>query len=64
MSVNPRAVAAIKRVVRAVSAERARAVAAEALAASNALEAEGVLSRYLREAIGEHASIVGGLPAV
>ncbi|MFN2564263.1 MAG: phosphoenolpyruvate--protein phosphotransferase [Gemmatimonadaceae bacterium] len=52
MSVNPRAVPAIKRVLRAVSAERARAAAEQALAAPNALEAEAVLARYLREAVG------------
>jgi phosphoenolpyruvate-protein kinase (PTS system EI component) len=61
MSVNPRAVAAIKRVFRAVSAERARAVATEALAAPNAAEAEAIVSRYLREAIGPNASVVAGL---
>jgi phosphotransferase system enzyme I (PtsI) len=64
MSVNPRAVAAIKRVFRAVNAERARAVASEALAAANAAEAEAVVSRYLREAVGPHASTVAGLPAI
>ncbi|MDQ3997010.1 MAG: phosphoenolpyruvate--protein phosphotransferase, partial [Gemmatimonadota bacterium] len=64
MSVNPRAVAAIKRVFRAVSAKQARAVATEALAAANAAEAEVVVSRYLREAIGPHASTVAGLPGV
>jgi phosphotransferase system enzyme I (PtsI) len=64
MSVNPRAVAAIKRVFRAVSAERARAVAAEALAAPNAIEAEAIVARYLREAIGPLASTVAGLPVV
>lgn len=64
MSVNPRAVAAIKRVFRAVSAERARAVATQALAAPNALEAEAVVARYLREAIGARASTVAGLPVV
>jgi phosphoenolpyruvate-protein phosphotransferase (PTS system enzyme I) len=64
MSVNPRAVASIKRVFRAVSAKEARAVATEALAASSAAEAEAVVSRYLREAIGPHASTVAGLPAV
>jgi phosphotransferase system enzyme I (PtsI) len=60
MSVSPRAVPAIKRVFRAVSAERARAAATEALAAPNAIEAEAVLSRYLHEAIGPQA----GLPVV
>ncbi|MDQ3949539.1 MAG: phosphoenolpyruvate--protein phosphotransferase, partial [Gemmatimonadota bacterium] len=64
MSVNPRAVAAIKRVFRAVSAESARAVVTEALAAPNAAEAEAILSRYLREAIGPHAEVIAGLPVV
>jgi phosphotransferase system enzyme I (PtsI) len=64
MSVNPRAVPAIKRVFRAVSAERAHEVANQALAAANALEAEAIMSRYLREAIGPHASTVAGLPVV
>jgi phosphoenolpyruvate-protein phosphotransferase (PTS system enzyme I) len=64
MSVNPRAVAAIKRVFRAVSAERAQAVANQALAAPNALEAEAIVSRYLRDAIGPLASTVAGLPAI
>jgi phosphotransferase system enzyme I (PtsI) len=61
MSVNPRAVASIKRVFRAVSAERARDVATQAMAAPNAAEAEAIVSRYLREAIGPHASTVAGL---
>jgi phosphotransferase system enzyme I (PtsI) len=60
MSVNPRAVPAIKRVFRAVSAERARAAAHEALAASNAIEAEAALLRYYREAVDPRA----GLPVV
>jgi phosphotransferase system enzyme I (PtsI) len=64
MSVNPRAVTAIKRVFRAVSAERARAVATEALAAPNAAAAEAVLSRYLREAIGPLAPAIAGLPVL
>jgi phosphotransferase system enzyme I (PtsI) len=64
MSVNPRAVAAMKRVFRAVSLERARAVAAEALAAANAAEAEAILSRYLREAIGARVQAIAGLPVV
>jgi phosphotransferase system enzyme I (PtsI) len=63
MSVNPRAVAAIKRVFRAVSAERAREAATKALNAPNAAEAEAILSRYLRDAIGPHAAVVAGLPA-
>jgi phosphoenolpyruvate-protein phosphotransferase (PTS system enzyme I) len=62
MSVNPRAVAAIKRVFRAVSAERAREAATKALNAPNAAEAEAILSRYLRDAIGPHAAVVAGLP--
>jgi phosphoenolpyruvate-protein phosphotransferase (PTS system enzyme I) len=61
MSVNPRAVASIKRVFRAVSAERARDIATQAMAAPNAAEAEAIVSRYLREAIGPHASTVAGL---
>jgi phosphotransferase system enzyme I (PtsI) len=60
MSVNPRAVPAIKRVFRAVTAEGARAAAAAALAAPNAVEAEAVLLRYYREAVGTSA----GLPVV
>jgi phosphotransferase system enzyme I (PtsI) len=64
MSVNPRAVAAIKRVFRAVNAERARTAATEALAAPNAAEAEAILSRYLREAIGPRAEAIAGLPVV
>jgi phosphotransferase system enzyme I (PtsI) len=64
MSVNPRAVAAMKRVFRAVSLERARAVATEALAAANAAEAEAILSRYLREAIGPRVQAIAGLPVV
>jgi phosphotransferase system enzyme I (PtsI) len=64
MSVNPRAVAAIKRVFRAVSADDARTVANQAIAAPNALEAEAIVSRYLRDAIGPHASTVAGLPVL
>jgi phosphotransferase system enzyme I (PtsI) len=64
MSVNPRSVAAIKRVFRSVSADRARAVAMEALAAPNAAVAETILSRYLHEAIGPRAQAIAGLPVV
>src|SRR5919199_2804387 len=64
MSVNPRAVAAIKRVFRAVSAERARVAAAEALAAHTAADAEAALTRHLREALGPHALTAAGLPVV
>ena len=62
MSVNPRAVAAIKRVLRAVSADRARAAATAACASHNAVEAEAILSRYLHEVIGSHP--YAGLPVV
>src|SRR5918912_579996 len=64
MSVNPRGVAAIKRVFRAVSAERARVAANEALAASTAADAEAALTRHLREALGPHALTAAGLPVV
>jgi phosphotransferase system enzyme I (PtsI) len=64
MSVNPRGVGAIKRILRSVSAERARVVATEALAAPNALEAEAILGRYVREAVGPLAPAIAGLPVV
>jgi phosphotransferase system enzyme I (PtsI) len=64
MSVNPRGVAAIKRVFRAVSAERARVAASEALTASTAADAEAALTRHLREALGPHALTAAGLPVV
>lgn len=64
MSVNPRSVAAIKRVLRAVSADKARSVVTAACDAHSAVEAEAIISRYVHEAIGPHAPATASLPAV
>jgi phosphotransferase system enzyme I (PtsI) len=52
LSVSPRSVAAVKRIVRGVSAERARDAARAALACGTAREAEAVLHRALDDELG------------
>ena len=58
LSVNPRSVARVKRVVRSVSAANARAAVERALNAATAEEAEEILTKELREAVGDGASML------
>ena len=53
LSVNPRAVAHVKNVVRRVSAAKAREAVLQACDASTAEEAESILAKELRAAVGE-----------
>jgi phosphotransferase system enzyme I (PtsI) len=53
LSVSPRSVPFVKRIVRGVSAAQAEAAALQALDASTAADAQDVLHRRLREAIGD-----------
>jgi phosphotransferase system enzyme I (PtsI) len=55
LSVNPRAVAYVKRMVRSVDAGAARAAVERAIAAETADDAEALLSSELRNAVGEVA---------
>ncbi len=63
LSVNPRAVAHIKRALRSVSAADARDAAEAALAAPTAAQAEAVLAQRLRDALGDLLP-ADGLPAL
>ncbi len=58
LSVNPRSVARVKRVLRSVSAANARAAVERALDAGTAEEAEAILMAELRKAVGDGASIL------
>lgn len=58
LSVNPRSVARVKRLVRSVSAAGARAAVERALDAATAEEAESILLTELRSAVGDGASIL------
>lgn len=58
LSVNPRSVARVKRVLRSVSATHARAAVERALEAGTAEEAEAILMAELRGAVGDGASIL------
>jgi phosphotransferase system enzyme I (PtsI) len=60
LSVNPRAVAYVKRVVRSVSASSARAAVERAMAAETAEAAETLLSAELRSAVGEEVFLADG----
>jgi signal transduction protein with GAF and PtsI domain len=53
LSVNPRAVPLVKRVVRSVSTARAREAVTRACDALTAEEAEAILSAELRTAVGD-----------
>jgi phosphoenolpyruvate-protein phosphotransferase (PTS system enzyme I) len=53
LSVNPRAVAYVKRIIRAVSAGSARAAVERAMAAPTAEDAETLLTAELQSAVGE-----------
>jgi len=63
LSVAPRSVAVIKRLVRGLSTEIAREAALAALKARTAAEAERELWRRLHAAFGEAAFLEHGLPA-
>jgi len=58
MSVNPRSVARVKRVIRGVSAASARGAVDRAMASGTAEEAEAILTAELRAAVGDSASIL------
>ena len=62
LSVAPRAVPLVKRIVRGVSAEGAARAADAALAASTADAAEAVVRRFAGEALGESAAALFGEP--
>jgi phosphotransferase system enzyme I (PtsI) len=61
LSVAPRSVPLLKRVVRGVSAEAAAEAARAAAAASTAAEAEGVMRRYFAAAFGDELAGIDGL---
>ena len=57
LSVNPRSVPLVKRVMRCVSAADARKAAELALAAGTAEESEAILAAALRSALGDSARL-------
>ena len=61
MSVGPRAVSHIKRIVRGVSMEQARASGERAMQAANAAEAQAILLGTLREALQDAPYLLEGL---
>ena len=63
LSVAPRSVPLVKRIVRGVTFEQARRAAAAALDARTAEEARGELARSLGDAIGDAPYLYDGLPA-
>jgi phosphotransferase system enzyme I (PtsI) len=63
LSVAPRSVALIKRLVRGISIEIAGEAASAALRSGTALEAEHALRRRLHAAFGEAPFLEHGLPA-
>jgi phosphotransferase system enzyme I (PtsI) len=58
LSVNPRSVARVKRVIRSVSAANARAAVERALQVGTAEEAEAILLAELRAAVGDSTSML------
>lgn len=64
LSVAPRAVASVKRVIRGVRMAAAIEAAQAALSASTAREAETLLRRRLRAELDSHDRATGGLPAL
>ncbi len=64
LSVAPRAVASVKRVVRGIRMAVAREAAEAALAAGTAREAETLLRRRLRAELDRHDGAAAGLPAL
>jgi phosphoenolpyruvate-protein phosphotransferase (PTS system enzyme I) len=63
LSVSPRSVSYIKRMIRNIDAESAREAVAEALLSSTAAECESILRRHLENAGGATQVAVDGLPA-
>jgi phosphotransferase system enzyme I (PtsI) len=63
LSVAPRSVSLVKRIVRSVTAAHAKLAAAAALRALTADEARGELARRLADVIGEVPFLYDGLPA-
>jgi phosphoenolpyruvate-protein phosphotransferase (PTS system enzyme I) len=61
LSVNPRAVPLLKRVIRGVSAQRATDAARQALDARTAAEAEEIVRWHLTEALGDASFLGDGL---
>lgn len=64
LSVAPRSVAMVKRIVRGVSVEIARQAADAALAAPTAARVEDILKERLHSAFGDVAFMGGGLPEI
>lgn len=64
LSVAPRSVAMVKRIVRGVSVEIAREAADAALAAPTAARAEDILRERLHSAFGDAAFMAAGLPEI
>ncbi|MBA2688291.1 MAG: phosphoenolpyruvate--protein phosphotransferase [Gemmatimonadaceae bacterium] len=64
LSVSPRSVAQVKRIVRGVSVEVARQAADAALAAPTAARAEDILKESLHSAFGDAAFMGAGLPEI
>jgi phosphotransferase system enzyme I (PtsI) len=64
LSVAPRAIANVKRVVRGVTLEAAQAAAREALSAATAREAEVILRRKLRSELEGADAASNGLPTL
>jgi phosphotransferase system enzyme I (PtsI) len=63
LSVSPRAVTLVKRLVRGISTDRAAAASLEALNARSAQDAEAALVRCLHEAFPGKSAPFDGLPA-
>jgi phosphoenolpyruvate-protein phosphotransferase (PTS system enzyme I) len=63
LSVAPRSVPLVKRIVRSISVEVAEEASKAAAAADTAAEAEMALRRHLSGALGDSALLGGGLPA-
>jgi phosphotransferase system enzyme I (PtsI) len=64
LSVSPRAIANVKRVVRGVRIEAAQIAARDAMAAATAREAEVILRRKLRSELESADTGLGGLPTL
>ena len=62
LSVAPRAVTLVKRLVRGISTDRAAAASTEALNARSAVDAEAALVRCLHEAFPGKSAPFDGLP--
>jgi phosphotransferase system enzyme I (PtsI) len=64
LSVSPRAIANVKRVVRGVRIEAAQIAARDAMAAATAREAEVILRRKLRSELESADTGLSGLPTL